>query len=148
MENDYKMWIDRAKSSLAISKNKPEEDIFLEDLCFQAQQAAEKAIKGLLVFYKVEPEKTHNLVSLIKELSKYITVPDVINETVILNDYAVQTRYPGDYTPVDADEYNDAIKIAENCVNWIKNKIKTLEDILEKAEKDQPYLDNIENKSI
>ena len=100
MESDYKIWFDRAKSRLAISKNKPDEDIFLEDLCFQAQQAAEKAIKGLLIFYKVEPEKTHNLVLLIKELSKHITVPDEINETVILNDYALQTRYPGDFTPI------------------------------------------------
>ena len=123
MESDYRIWLDRAKSSLAISKTKPDEDICLEDLCFQAQQAAEKAIKGLLVFYKVEPEKTHNLVSLIKELSKHITVPDEINETVILNDYAVQTRYPGNYTPINEDEYNEAIKVAENCFNWIKTKI-------------------------
>jgi HEPN domain-containing protein len=126
MENDYKIWLDRARSSLAISKNKPDEDIFLEDLCFQAQQAVEKAVKGLLIFYNVEPEKTHDLVLLIKELSKYFTVPDEINDTVILNDYAVQTRYPGEYTPIEEDEYNDAIRVAENCVNWIKDKIKTM----------------------
>jgi len=123
MGNEYATWLDRAKSSLAISKNKPDEAIFWEDLCFQAQQAVEKAIKGLLIFYKVEPEKTHNLVLLIKELAKHITVPDEINEAVILNDYAVQTRYPGDYTPVNEDEYNEAIKVAENCVNWIESKI-------------------------
>jgi HEPN domain-containing protein len=123
MENDYKIWLGRAKSSLAISKNKPDEDIFLEDLCFQAQQAVEKAIKGLLIFYNDEPEKTHNLVLLIKELSKHFTVPDEINDTVILNDYAVQTRYPGEYTPIEEDEYKEAIRIAENCINWIKNKI-------------------------
>jgi HEPN domain-containing protein len=129
MENDYKIWLDRAKSSLAISKNKPDEDIFFEDLCFQAQQAVEKAVKGLLIFYNVEPEKTHNLILLIKELSKDFTVPDEINDTVILNDYAVQTRYPGEYTPIEEDEYNEAIRVAENCVNWIKNKIKTVEEV-------------------
>jgi HEPN domain-containing protein len=127
MKNDYKIWLDRAKSSLAISKNKSGEGIFFEDLCFQAQQAVEKAVKGLLIFYNVEPEKTHNLVLLINELSKYFTVPDEINDTVILNDYAVQTRYPGEYTPIEEDEYNESIRIAENCVNWIKNKIKTME---------------------
>jgi HEPN domain-containing protein len=129
MENDYKIWLDRAKSSLAISKNKTDEDIFFEDLCFQAQQAVEKAVKGLLIFYNVEPEKTHNLVLLIKELSKYFTVPDEINDAVILNDYAIQTRYPGEYTPIEKNEYNEAIMVAENCVNWIKNKIKTMETI-------------------
>ena len=55
MANDYKTWIDRAKSSLAISKIKLDENILYEDLCFQAQQAAEKAIKGLLIFYNVDP---------------------------------------------------------------------------------------------
>lgn len=65
MGNDYKMWLDRAKSSLAISKIRTDEDIFYEDLCFQAQQAVEKSLKGLLVFYNVDPEKTHNLVALI-----------------------------------------------------------------------------------
>ena len=124
MADDYKLWIDRAKSSLAISKNKSDENIFYEDLCFQAQQAVEKALKGMLIFYNIEPEKTHNLVLLIKELSKYISIPEEISETAILNDYAVQTRYPGDYTPIEEEEYKNAIKIAENCVNWIENALK------------------------
>ena len=142
MANDYKTWIDRAKSSLAISKIKSDENILYEDLCFQAQQAVEKALKGLLIFYNVVPEKTHNLVSLIKELSDKIKIPDEINETVILNDYAVQTRYPGNYTPIEEEEYNNAIIVSEKCVKWIDKKIK---DLLKKAEeeKKQPYLDNI-----
>jgi HEPN domain-containing protein len=142
MANDYKTWIDRAKSSLAISKIKLDENILYEDLCFQAQQAAEKAIKGLLVFYHVEPEKTHNLVSLIKELSNKIEIPEEINETAILNDYAVQTRYPGGYTPVGEEEYNNATTVAEKCVKWIDKKIKRLIKEAEE-EKKQPYLDNI-----
>ena len=124
MENDYKIWLDRAKSSLKISKTKRDEDIFYEDLCFQAQQAAEKAIKCLLIFFNVEPEKTHNLVTLIKELSKYTDVPEEINEIAILNDYAVQTRYPGDYTPINEDEYNNAIILTEKCIKWVEKKIK------------------------
>jgi HEPN domain-containing protein len=82
-----------------------------------------------LIFYNVEPDKTHNLVLLIKELSKCFAVPDEINDTVILNDYAVQTRYPGEYTPIEEDEYNEAIRVAEDCVNWIKNKIKADEEV-------------------
>jgi HEPN domain-containing protein len=142
MTNEYKKWIDRAKSSLAISKIKSDENIFYEDLCFQAQQAVEKAIKGLLIFYNVDPEKTHNLASLIKELSNSIEIPEEINETVILNDYAVQTRYPGGYTPIEEEEYNNAIIIAEKCIKWIEKRIS---ELLKKAEeeKKQPYLDNV-----
>jgi HEPN domain-containing protein len=143
MPNDYTTWMDRARSSLVISKTRYNENVFYEDLCFQAQQAVEKALKALLIFHKVDPEKTHNLVALIKELSKYIAVPDEINETAILNDYAVQTRYPGGYTPIEEEEYNNAILIAEKCINWIEKKI---EELLKRSEeeKNQQYLDIFE----
>jgi HEPN domain-containing protein len=143
MGNEYKTWIDRAKSCLTISKVKLDGNILYEDLCFQAQQAVEKMIKGLLVFYGVDPERTHNLVSLIRELSKNIDIPEEINETVMLNDYAVQTRYPGDYTPIGEEEYNNAIIVAERCVMWIEKKIKEQLKKAEEKEK-QPYLGNIE----
>jgi HEPN domain-containing protein len=145
MANDYNTWMDRAKSSLVISKTRYDENVFYEDLCFQAQQAVEKALKALLIFYKVDPEKTHNLVALIKELSKYITIPEEINETAILNDYAVQTRYPGGYTPIEEEEYNNAIIIAEKCIKWIEKKIK---ELLKRAEeeKNQQYFANFETK--
>ena len=142
MENEYKIWLDRAKSSLKVSKIKKDEDIFYEDLCFQAQQAVEKALKGFLIFYKIEPEKTHNLVTLIKELSKYTDVPEEINETAILNDYAIQTRYPGDYTPINEDEYNNAIMITEKCIKWVDKKIK---ELVKRTgdEKNQPNLNSL-----
>jgi HEPN domain-containing protein len=143
MGNDYKEWMDRAKSSLALSKTKADEDVFYEDLCFQAQQAVEKALKSLLIFYNVDPEKTHNLVTLIKELSKYTSIPDEINEASILNAYAVQTRYPGGYTPVDENEYNNTIKVAEGCVKWIEEKIKQL-IYKNKEQTNQPYLENLD----
>ena len=142
MESDYKIWLDRAKSNLKISKTKRDEDIFYEDLCFQAQQAVEKALKGLLIFYNVEPGKTHNLVTLLKELSKYTDVPEEVNETAILNNYAVQTRYPGDYTPINEDEYNTAVIITEKCVKWVEKKIKVLLKKIEN-EIDKPHPDNL-----
>jgi HEPN domain-containing protein len=126
MENDYKIWLARARSSLIISKTRTDKDVYFEDLCFQAQQAVEKALKGLLIFYNVDLEKTHNLVSLIKELSKYTELPEEVNETSKLNDYAVQTRYPGDYTPVGEEEYDNAIEIAEKCIKWIESRFQNL----------------------
>lgn len=143
MADDYELWLGRAKSSLAISKNRIDENVYLEDLCFQAQQAAEKALKGLLVFYGAEPEKTHNLVSLIKELSKYAAIPEEIKEAAILNDYAVQTRYPGGYTPIEEDEYGNAVKIADNCIKWAEKVIKKLLGKIASEDKNQPYFDNL-----
>ena len=57
----YKLWINRAKSSYELSKATISNDIYLEDLCYQAQQAVEKALKGLLIYFGVEPEFTHKL---------------------------------------------------------------------------------------
>jgi HEPN domain-containing protein len=137
MNEDYKIWLVRAKSSLALSKAKIDDEIFYEDLCFQAQQAVEKALKAFLVFFDIDPEHTHNLVNLIKELQKNIEIPDEINDIVVLNDYAVQTRYPGDYVPIEEDEYNKAIEKANNCVKWVESKIK---QIIKKTEEDKNQL--------
>jgi hypothetical protein len=50
----------------------------------------------------------------------------LLKELVILNDYAVQTRYPGEYTPVSEQEYHDAVKVSEYCVQWVEKKIKKM----------------------
>lgn len=41
-------WLNRAKSNLIQAKAE-QPGVYLEDLCFNAQQAAEKAIKALLM---------------------------------------------------------------------------------------------------
>ena len=42
--DDPRKWLERARSNLLLAKTNPE-DVFLEDLCFEAQQTAEKATK-------------------------------------------------------------------------------------------------------
>ena len=46
--DDPREWWNRARSSLALAKTRPPE-AYQEDLCSEAQQAAEKAIKALLI---------------------------------------------------------------------------------------------------
>ncbi len=55
-------WLRRARSNLARAKslaNLP--DMLYEDACFDAQQAAEKAIKAVLVQKQAEFPKTHSI---------------------------------------------------------------------------------------
>ncbi|MDR1931700.1 MAG: HEPN domain-containing protein [Spirochaetales bacterium] len=80
--NSYEEWIKRARSSLELAKSTDNELVCLEDLCFQAQQSTEKALKGLLIFYGVEPEKTHNISILLQELEKHIEMSRFQNETI------------------------------------------------------------------
>jgi len=43
--DDPREWLNRARSNLALA-GKMAPDVYLEDLCFDAQQAAEKAIEA------------------------------------------------------------------------------------------------------
>jgi HEPN domain-containing protein len=66
----YESWINRAKSSYELSTVALTRNMHYEDLFYQARQAVEKAINGLLIFYNIEPEFTHNIGILLKELEK------------------------------------------------------------------------------
>lgn len=57
-------WMNRARSNLAIAKNRIP-DVYLEDLCFDAQQAAEKAIKAVFVARGIEFPFIHDLTRLL-----------------------------------------------------------------------------------
>ena len=120
----YESWLDRAKSSLEIAGTRNSNLVYYEDLCYQAQQAAEKAIKGLLIYYKVEPQFTHNIGVLLDELGAHVKITDEIKETIKLTKYAVQTRYPGEYDDTTKEDYEESLVIAKKCVEWVQNKFK------------------------
>ncbi len=122
--NMYKEWLKRARSSLELAKFSDNKLVCYEDLCFQAQQAVEKGLKGLLIYYGVEPEKTHNLFILLQELEKHTEITTDIKNVLKLYNYAVQTRYPGDYVEITKEEYEESIAISERCFKWIEEKIK------------------------
>jgi HEPN domain-containing protein len=123
--NTYEEWLKRARSSLELAKFSNNELICYEDLCFQAQQAVEKGLKGLLIYYGIEPEKTHNLFILLQELEKLIEITSDIKDILKLYNYAVQTRYPGEYVEIAKSEYEESITIAEKCLQWVEEKINT-----------------------
>ena len=106
--DDPREWLNRAKSNLALAKNRIS-DAYLEDLCFEAQQAAEKAIKATLIVHRIEFPYVHDLTLLLSMLEEHgIAVPDIVRSAGRLNRYAVATRYPGVASPVSLQEYTDA----------------------------------------
>ena len=115
----YESWISRAVSSYSLSRAAVSDDVYFEDLCYQAQQAVEKALKGLLIYFGVEPEFTHNIGVLLNEVEKHTEIPDGIKEAIKLTNYAVQTRYPGAYEDITKAEHEEAVKIAKDCLDWV-----------------------------
>ena len=122
----WEQWIRRARSNLARAKQgRQSEDIMYEDLCFDAQQAAEKSLKGLLVYFKKNPPRTHSIGHLLNLLRKRckIDIPREIRDAIILNEYAVTTRYPGDWEPVTEEEYEEEVKLADEVCSWVNGVI-------------------------
>jgi HEPN domain-containing protein len=125
----YESWIERAKSSYEIAKTIIKTNIiYYEDLCYQSQQAVEKSLKGLLIYYGVDPEFTHNIGLLLNELEKFTEIPENIKLSTNVTKYAVITRYPGEYDEITKENYEESIKIAKDCLEWVQNKIKECEE--------------------
>jgi HEPN domain-containing protein len=125
----YKSWIERARSSHDISKAEMKGNIFYEDLCYQSQQAVEKALKGLLIYYGVEPEFTHNIGLLLNKLESFTEIPENIKTATNVTKYAVITRYPGEYDDVTKNDYEESVEIAKDCIDWVETKIKKNEKL-------------------
>ena len=54
-------WLIHAKSDLLISKFGDNSEILLNQLCFHAQQTAEKSLKAVLIKTNIDFEFTHNI---------------------------------------------------------------------------------------
>ena len=68
---DPREWLRRARSNLArASHGQVAPDVLFEDLCFDAQQAVEKALKALLVLKGVQVPRTHSISELITVLAE------------------------------------------------------------------------------
>jgi len=112
-------WLARAQSNLLLAETTRQQGLFLEDLCFEAQQAAEKALKAVCVYYEVEFPKTHSLVTLTSLLANAgVQMPPVVRDADMLTFYAVQARYPGWDEAATEAEYERAVAIARQVVSW------------------------------
>jgi HEPN domain-containing protein len=112
-------WLRHARSDLVLAKSTPTGvDILPETLCFHVQQAAEKAVKAVLVFSGTAYPKTHNIGMLLDLLPPHLPLDMHTEEVASLTDYAVTSRYPGDVEDVTPEELAAAIGVAERVVAW------------------------------
>jgi HEPN domain-containing protein len=117
-------WLRHAWSDLELARVDQNSRILLEDLCFHAQQAAEKALKAILVSKSISFPKTHNIRTLIDLLPGGLEMPEAAAGAAKLTDYAVLSRYPGDLEPVMQEEYVEALRIAEAVLRWAERIVK------------------------
>jgi HEPN domain-containing protein len=64
--------------------------------------------------------RTHNVDNLFRLLYKSgLVIPQQILTASGLTEYAVNTRYPGDYDQVDKEDYESALHMAEEVYFWV-----------------------------
>jgi HEPN domain-containing protein len=111
--DDPRAWLQYARSDLALARAEAPE-IYLEHLCFHAQQAVEKALKAVLIMRGVRFPYTHDIADLATSLEQSgQPVPDHVKAAEALSRFAIETCYPrceGEVTPA---EYQQTVAVAE-----------------------------------
>jgi HEPN domain-containing protein len=117
-------WLNRARSNLAIARQPKTDEIYWEDLCFETQQAAEKALKAVLLSRKIKFRFVHDLAELLTTMEQNgVTLTDSVKDAAILTDYSVEARYPGPFEPITEEEFLESLRIAEHVVAWAEQQI-------------------------
>lgn len=103
----------------------PRRNIYLEDLCFNAQQAVEKAVKAVLIAHEVEFPYVHDITELLTTLEKAgQKIPPSIRQAERLTRFAISTRYPGIVGAIRREEYQEALTVAERVIRWARTLVR------------------------
>ena len=95
-----------------------------EDLCYEAKQTAEKAVKAVFIHRGVRFPYVHDLEPLLRLLEQNgLKVPKYVKDAKELTRFALETRYPGSAGPVDRRQYRRALRIAESVLRWAERQI-------------------------
>jgi len=121
-EADFRAWIKKAESDLKTAEHTLalKEKCPFDNVCFHAQQCAEKYLKALLVSRTLDFPKTHDLRLLMQRIPAEINLKLRIEEVVSLNRYTIEARYPGDWEPFDRKEAEKAVAIARKVRKAVK----------------------------
>ena len=88
-------------------------------VCFHAQQAAEKAIKAVLLCHHIDFPPVHDLGELVEITRKSgLKIPSFLDDADLLTPYAVETRYPADWDEITEHDMESAINLAQQILTW------------------------------
>ena len=122
-------WMQFAQSDLRLARlAAQDQSIRPEQVCFHAQQAAEKALKAVLRSCGADFPPTHDIELLLRLAEEVrIALPESIRPAGWLTPYAVETRYPGFQAEISHTEVEQALEMAENVVKWAKKALRVPE---------------------
>ena len=117
-------WLDKARQDLDAAKRCMRPPCLAAIACFHAQQAAEKALKGVAVLLgATQVPRRHDLLE-VAEIVKAqgAELPFSDEELASLNPYAVGARYPLADEPSEVAA-RAAIELVQRIVRWAQREI-------------------------
>jgi len=118
-------WLQYARRDLEVARLLLNEG-YPGESTFHAQQAAEKALKAVLVALGVQPPKTHQLEYLMTLIKQGGIDIQEVREASLLTDYAVETRYPDFGEEPSLEEAREALRLAERTVEWAQWRLREM----------------------
>lgn len=91
--------------------------------CWMAQQAAEKALKALLVSQRIEHPRCHDLDLLWNLLPESVRYGAGALDLSELTEWAVEARYPGDWPEASPEDAHRAIETSDRVVSFVSKTL-------------------------
>lgn len=118
-------WLQRAEDDLKTIEVLLREGVALRMVCFHAQQAAEKCMKGYLAYHEKHVRKIHELDELLAECEQFDAAFRTLREDALyLTQFYVDTRYPEVLGDVSSAEATRAQEAAKRVCDFVKQKIQ------------------------
>lgn len=121
-------WFTRAEDDLAAARILLEKGLSFNPVCFHAQQAAEKYLKGFLAHHEKHIRKIHDLEILVEECQHIVdSFGSLQNEAILLTQIYPKSRYPDDFVEFRLEDAEKALEAALCIKRFVLSKIKPQE---------------------
>lgn len=118
-------WVKKAEDDFRSAEylSSMDEDTPFEVICFHAQQCAEKYIKALLLWLKIDFPKTHDLMILIRLIPTEFALAINMEELAPLNRCSIEPRYPGEWDSFLEDDAAEAMAISRAVRKEVRKRL-------------------------
>lgn len=125
MTPETKEWYDMAVMDLGVARHLDEtyRPKPLEIICYHCQQAAEKAIKALIIYYGGEGgmPKLHDLSFLLNQIKNKVCIEDKYYDYAdTLTPYGVSVRYPNELF-LEERHVKEALEFSDEILRWVQS---------------------------
>ena len=124
-EDIVKEWFYKGQKDIEDAEFLLENNRSIESTSFHIQQAAEKYIKGFLIFHGWKLEKIHDLIKLLEEVIKVDgSFNKFCNPLRKITNFYIESRYPLGYKiEYTKEELKESIKQTKNLITLINKKL-------------------------